>query len=271
MDDEEIKSEIRDAWSQDSQYYDTHISHKMSSDTEKNLWKNLFASVIPKGENLRVLDVGCGTGAAGLIFSEMNHTVNGIDLSKEMMEVGKKKAESLNLSMTFDVGDAENPQFEDSIFDVIINRHLLWTLPNPEKAFSNWYRILKPSGVLIVIDGIWNDDSMIHNLRKKISFKIASIAEEHPHGKSTHYSDELSSNLPNMGGLSKEKTAFYFKNAGFEDISVIELDSIIKEQRKNMKWYQKIAPKNNYFLISGVKKDKCITRSNESKSGDEYK
>lgn len=253
MDDEKIKSEIGSAWSEESEFYDTHVTHKISSDTEKKLWMDVFSSLIPEEKNLNVLDVGCGTGAMGLIFSEMGHNVRGIDLSDGMMNVGKKKAADLNFSMTFEKGDAENPPFDDNTFDVVVNRHLLWTLPHPETSIHNWYRVLKPYGVLMVIDGVWDDNSKINNLRKKISYKIASKKEKHPHGGKSRYSDELISYLPNKGGTSEEKAVLYFENAGFENIQVTELESITKEQRKYLTWYQKISPKSTYYLISGRK------------------
>ena len=86
--------------------------------------------------------------------------MTGLDLSEKMMDEGRKKTKERALSMTFLHGDAENPPFPDNHFDVVINRHLLWTLPNPETALKSWKRIIKPGGRVIIIDGLWNDKSI---------------------------------------------------------------------------------------------------------------
>lgn len=252
MNDENLKSEITACWDSGSEYYDSHVSHGIKSEEEESLWMKVFSEVITE-KSLKVLDVGCGTGAMGLILSKMGHDVSGIDLSEGMMSVGRKKAEEAALTMTFELGDAENPQFEDNTFDVVVNRHLLWTLPHPKTALENWLRVLKPSGILIVIDGKWNDGSVISNIRKKISNSIANRKETHPHGSHT-YGDDVISLLPNMGGLSKDDAVKSFEDAGFEIFKTIDLQNIQKCQSKDFVWYQKIAPKSVYYLIAGRKK-----------------
>ena len=48
--------------------------------------------------------------------------------------------------------DAENPEFLDETFDVVISRNLTWTLPNVEHAYQEWIRILKKGGILLNFD-----------------------------------------------------------------------------------------------------------------------
>ena len=47
---------------------------------------------------------------------------------------------------------AENPDFPDEEFDVIVSRNLTWTLPDAEHAYQEWFRVLKPGGVMINLD-----------------------------------------------------------------------------------------------------------------------
>lgn len=251
MHDETMKSEIAERWTAGSKEYDRHVSHGIRRTEEKDAWIAVLGSVLPK-QPLRILDVGCGTGAMGLLLSEMGHTVTGIDLSAGMMEVGRTKNAELGLSMTFQEGDAEDPPFADETFDAVINRHLLWTLPHPETALANWYRVLKPSGTLIVIDGRWDDGSLVSAMRRKLSLGIACRLEKHPHG-SHEYSAELRSNLPNVGGMPQEMVEEQFRRIGLSAVRTQSLAEILAIQRKEMTWYAKIAPQSPYYLVSGTK------------------
>lgn len=252
MDDKEMKSEIAGHWDSGAEFYDTYVSHGISTEWERELWKKAFSEALSRTSGLSVLDVGCGTGAMGLILAEMGCTVQGIDLSEGMMAVGRKKAAEKNLPMTFAAGDAENPPFEDNTFDVVVNRHLLWTLPHPEAALAGWFRVLKQGGVLLLIDGEWEPASRIQKLRKSLSMAISRRFEEHPHGGSS-YGKELVSSLPNRGGAPADRVRGYFSAAGFTDITVMYLEPIQECQRSQQTWYQKIAPESCYYMISGRK------------------
>lgn len=252
MNDSSIKSEIANSWNSEADYYDSHVSHGIQTEEEKELWIRAFETALPSGKSdLNILDVGCGTGAMGLLLSGMGHNVTGLDLSEGMMSIGRKKAEGSGLSMIFLSGDAENPPFGDNTFDCVINRHLLWTLPNPEVALDNWCRVIKTGGKVLVIDGLWDDGTLGTKVRRTFSQTIAKIVEKHPHG--SLYSDVLNLSLPNRGGVPEEKARDYFSRAGLADISIQNLINIRENQKKRLKWYQKLNNSWSYYLISGVK------------------
>ena len=107
---------------------------------------------IPAGRRLKILDVGCGAGFFSILLAKEGHEVFGIDLTPDMIEHAEHMAAVLGLDATFRIMDAENPDFEPESFDVLVTRNLTWTLPHVEKAYREWYRILKPGGVLINFD-----------------------------------------------------------------------------------------------------------------------
>ena len=61
--------------------------------------------------------------------------------------------------------DAQNLGFEDETFDVVISRNLTWVLEEPEKAYSEWHRVLKRGGALINFDANWY--SFLYDAEKK--------------------------------------------------------------------------------------------------------
>jgi len=251
MNDTEIKSAIIRKWDRDAEYYDTHVSHGIQTLEEKELWADLFRELISSGSQ-DVLDVGCGTGAMALILAEMGHAVRGIDLSEGMMDVGRKKAEALGVSVDFSRGDAESLSFEDDTFDVVINRHLLWTLPHPNQALSEWKRVVRPGGTVIVVDGLWDDGSLSTKFRQSLGRCLSRIFNPDTRGASG-YSGELSGSLPNVGGVSMEEARSLFANAGFSGISVKKLHAIRDNQRSRRKWYQNLGYNWEYYVISGTK------------------
>lgn len=252
MEESKLKADIAENWNAESMYYDSHVSHGIATEEEKRLWMEAFNAVLPKNDNLRILDVGCGTGAMGLILSEMGHEVSGIDLSEGMMEVGRRKAAEHDLSMTFTEGDAEYPPFSDDTFDVVVNRHLLWTLPHPATALENWFRITKPGGVVLVIDGVWDDGSSITKARRKVSDMLAHRLEAHPHGKRS-YSEEVRAALPHKGGVSPDVVRTYFAETGLEEVACLDLKQITENQCRQLPWYRKIMKMSSYYLMAGSK------------------
>ena len=58
--------------------------------------------------------------------------------------------------------DAAFPQLSNQQFDVIICRHLLWALPEPEQILQRWVEFLKQKGRLILIEGFWATGAGLH-------------------------------------------------------------------------------------------------------------
>ena len=255
MDDLQIKSEIAEIWDTSAGTYDSFVSHGIRTDGERRLWVTALSKALPPEEGpVRVLDVGCGTGAMGLILAEMGHRVTGIDLSEKMLEHGRRKAAERNLPMTFLSGDAEDPVFPDDHFDVVVTRHLLWTLPHPERALQSWRRIVRPGGRVLVIAGVWNDGGPGSKLRRDISRYLGRIFDPKK-TETLDYSVRLQSTLPHMGGVPEEAAKILFAEAGLGNIVVEDLIHIRRDQHSRLAWHQKINPLGTYYLISGTKRD----------------
>jgi ubiquinone/menaquinone biosynthesis C-methylase UbiE len=253
LNDAEIKSAIIKKWDTDAEYYDTHVSHGIQTVEEKDLWADLFRELIRSGSR-EVLDVGCGTGAMALILAEMGHIVKGIDLSEGMMDVGRKKAEARGVVVDFSRGDAESLSFADDTFDVVVNRHLLWTLPHPEKALSEWKRVVRPGGMIVVIDGLWDDGSPGTKIRQSLGRCLSQVFNPDTRGASG-YSEELSGSLPHAGGVSMNEAQNLFVKAGFSAVSVKKLHTIRENQRSRKEWYQNLGYDWEYYAISGTKRE----------------
>lgn len=253
MHDSHIKKEITFRWDNYADNYDSFISHGILTEEERKLWVTAFLHVLPPNtENLNILDVGCGTGAIGFIFAEMGHTVTCLDLSERMMDIGRQKAADRGINVRFVSGDAENPPFSDNEFDIVISRHLLWTLPHPADSLLSWKRIVKPGGKVLAIAGVWDDGTKKSQVIKSISGCLGKIIDSSK-SESLTYSSELQRQLPHIGGISEENARSYFVSAGFNEIRIYNLIHIRENQKKRLPWYQRMNPLGTYYLISGTK------------------
>lgn len=85
-------------------------------------------------------------------------------------------AASLALDIDFRQMDAQQLEFENETFDVVLSRNLTWTLPEPEKAYAQWYRVLKSGGMLLNFDADYAE-----NVRSE-STQNCSVAPDSPYG-----------------------------------------------------------------------------------------
>jgi len=194
----------------------------------------------------------CGTGVLSLPLSEIGHNVTGIDLSDGMLGRAKEKANDQNLRAEFRIGDAENLSFEDESFDVVINRHLLRTLPDPEQAISEWKRVLKPGGKVIIIDGSWGD---FNSLRRWVWCYLVSMPLILITGRKnpcrSQYGREIEKQLPMRQRKRPEADVEILENLGFGvdvmDVKVPRTKTVISSLKYGS-WGD-----SGYFQVTGVK------------------
>ena len=166
----DIKSYIKERWNQHAERYDKIPAHGINSEKDKIAIKKALKEIL-KGDE-KVLDVGCGTGFLSLILAELGCDVVAIDLSENMLNRAKEKAEKFGYNILFKVEDAENLSFEDETFDAVLERHVLWTLPNVERAIKEWVRVLKRGGKLILIESEKKGNTAKHHYDEEIAKKL---------------------------------------------------------------------------------------------------
>ena len=107
------------------------------------------------GEAPVALDVACGTGISTFALIEKaggEGEFHGMDLSKGMLEVARRNAEVKGLTnVRFAEGDAENLDYPDAMFDVVICNMSFQFIPNKQRALNEMHRVLKPGGRLALL------------------------------------------------------------------------------------------------------------------------
>lgn len=172
---EEIKSRITNYWSKRSHDF-ADLKIRELEGYPKALWQAEIEKYMkmhfPGKQSLRVLDVGCGSGFFSILLTQMGHQVTGIDLTENMVAEAKKTAKYFQLDVDFCAMDAENPDFEDETFDLVITRNLTWTLPHTGKAYMEWKRVLKKGGLILNFDADYGNE---------VTENFADLPTEHTH------------------------------------------------------------------------------------------
>jgi SAM-dependent methyltransferase len=97
-----------------------------------------------------VLDVGCGTGATSLALAQTGANVTGLDVSKPMLGLARRRAIAAGLDIAFIEADASSHPFEPE-FDLVFSRFGVMFFDDPIGAFANLHRALKPGGRLVFV------------------------------------------------------------------------------------------------------------------------
>ena len=107
----------------------------------------------------RLLDVGCGLGDAILALAAdlgVEGEVVGVDASAEMIAGARSRAYAARCRMRFVVGDACTLDEPDDSFDVVRSERTLQWLTNPQAAVAEMTRVLRPGGLVSLVDTDWS-------------------------------------------------------------------------------------------------------------------
>jgi SAM-dependent methyltransferase len=96
----------------------------------------------------KVLDVACGTGNTAIPAAKAGASVTGVDIARNSLEQAKKWAESEQLNVRFEEGDAEELPYADHSFDVVVTMFGAMFAPRPEKVAAELLRVCKPGGII---------------------------------------------------------------------------------------------------------------------------
>jgi len=232
----DAKATIRSYWSRRSSTFDLSPGHVASCQREVEAWKEIFRRNIGSSGK-RVLDVGVGTGFLSIMLADMGHHVVGIDLSEEMLNVARKKMNDRGIKLDLKIGDAEDLPFEDGSFDAVVNRAVLWTLPDPKKALSEWKRVLKPNGKLCFFVHGPHSNGMSHGLSRQFTNLVILARERRNPWKPLYDSVDL----PMRGGAEPSAVTALLKRTGYVDIASEPLIEISRMKSENMPWYYRIS------------------------------
>jgi len=150
-----------------------------------------------------VLDLGSGAGFDCFLAAQRvgkSGRVIGVDMTPEMLEKARENAAKGGYqNVEFRLGEIENLPIADNNVDLIISNCVINLSPQKERVFAEAYRVLKPGGRLMVSDIVLVGD-LPESIQKSVAAYISCLA----------------------GAAKKEKYLDAVKEAGFEDVKVID-------------------------------------------------
>lgn len=101
----------------------------------------------------RILDVGCGTGeiTRRLLLMHPHATAVGIDVLDGPLAIARRAHADLAPRVSFERGDAFHLQYADASFDLVTCRHVIQSVPHPERMLAECLRVTKHGGWLHVL------------------------------------------------------------------------------------------------------------------------
>jgi ubiquinone/menaquinone biosynthesis C-methylase UbiE len=205
-DPDRVAARVRDHWNDRAPSFDDAPEHGLHSEAQRRRWLAVLREWVGDRPR-RTLDVGCGTGVISLLLAALGHDVLGVDAAPAMVAQASEKARDSEGNVSVAVGDATRLGVPDDAVDVVVERHLLWTLPDPAAALAEWQRVVEPGGRIVVFEGRWD------------------------HGEDRGEYATLKSSLPLYDGRSTEGLAALLEEAGLVDVDAEPLeDPVLRGQ-----------------------------------------
>ena len=134
-----------------------------------------------------------------------------------MLAEARRKAGSA--AIRFEQADAEQLPFAARSYDLVISRHVLWTLPHPEQAIDEWIRVLRPGGRLIVVDSQADPSTPLPATENaRASQEYAAVGDQ----------------LPFLAGRAREQIVALFQAHGLVDVRSDPLPDLVAAQEQRM-------------------------------------
>ena len=214
-----VKQEVAAHWNRRAPGFDADFGHSIRTPAERAAWDRILDLVVPARGKLDALDVGCGTGFLVFELAARGHLVTGVDFAPAMIAEARRKAADRAIAVRLEEADAEQLPFAPASFDLVISRHLLWTLPHPEAAIDEWIRVLRPGARLVVVDGQFDPSALIPPAGSaRSSQEYAAIGDQ----------------LPFLGGRSREEIERLLAAHGLGSVRSDPLHDLVAAQAQRM-------------------------------------
>lgn len=234
--------EIRRFWDEDAATYDRSPGHHPTVPGVRRAWARTVSSLLPPPP-ADVLDVGAGTGFLSLVAARAGHRVTALDLSPAMLEHLERAAAAEGLAVTTVVGPAGAPP--SGPFDAVMERHLLWTLPDPGATLRAWRQV---ASRLVVIESVWGDTGPLERTRARLRHRLRRMRGT-PADHHGEYPQALRRVLPLGGGTPPGAVLELVGTAGWDRAALVWLEELGRAERRALALPERVLGLSPRFAV----------------------
>jgi SAM-dependent methyltransferase len=215
-------TEIQQFWDVDAATYDRSASHHPSTALARAAWARALERLLPPPPS-RVLDVGAGTGFLTLLAARLGHRVTALDLSARMLDRLQAKAAAEGLNVETIETPADQPL--DGSYDAIVERHVVWTLPDPCSTLVRW-RQAAPTGRLVLFESAWGSAAHPSETLKARARELLRRLRGAPAAHHGHYPSAVLKVLPYGSGISPAELVALVESSGWSPTRIERLRDV---------------------------------------------
>ncbi|MFN2590759.1 MAG: class I SAM-dependent methyltransferase [Actinomycetota bacterium] len=227
----DVHRRLREFWDLDAETYDRSPSHAGTDPLEAACWRAALVRHLPPPP-ARILDAGAGTGTITVLAAELGYRVTALDLSAAMLAQAGRKADAQGLEIDIVVGPATEPP--PGPFDAVVERHLVWTLPDPVAALRAW-RTVAPGGRLVCYEAAFASSGLAGEVRHLLGAAVRRLRSVDP-DHHDEYAADLRAVLPLAGRMRPDPLIRAVADAGWRRYRVERLRDVEGARRRAAPW-----------------------------------
>ena len=196
----ELGEKIVSYWGNRAEGYSEYNREELAGDKWQD-WITEIKKQLPKKEKseIRILDIGTGPGFFAILLAQEGYQVTAIDCTAEMLAEAQANAGALS-------------------------RNLTWVLEEPETAYAEWYRVLRPKGIMLNFDANWYrylyDEEMRKGYEADRAATEANQVRDEYINTDIDAMEEIAKNVPLSRKLRPEWDRKVLQHIGFSDIDI---------------------------------------------------
>mgnify|MGYP000046122400 CR=1 FL=1 len=227
----ELGEKIVSYWGTRAEGYSEYNREELAGDK----WQDWIAEIkktITEKRKIGNPDLDIGTSRFfAILLAQEGYQVTAIDCTAEMLAEAQANAGALAAQITWKLMDAQKLEFADESFDLVLSRNLTWVLEEPEMAYAEWYRVLKPEGIMLNFDANWYrylyDEEMRKGYEADRAATEANQVRDEYINTDIDAMEEIAKNVPLSRKLRPEWDREVLQHIGFSNI---DMDTDIWQQ-----------------------------------------
>jgi SAM-dependent methyltransferase len=225
-----LPDEIARYWDDDAPTYDDSTRHRPRSPMVQAAWTAAVEAALPPAP-ARVLDCGAGTGFLSLVAASLGHEVTAVDVSAAMLERLGRRAKEAGLEVETVLGSAADPP--GSGYDAVMERHLLWTLPDPLVALRSWRGVVGHGGRLVLVESLWGEVDPVERSRSQLRRTLGRLRRI-PREHHAEYATDMRRALPLGTGTHPSRLVELVREAGWVNARLHRLADVEWAERSQL-------------------------------------